>query len=44
MTNIADEKLADELSSDVLWYHAVYVTPAWSRPLSRATQIGAHIF
>ena len=44
VAHIADEKLADELASDVLWYHADYVAPAWGRRLARATQIGAHIF
>ena len=32
------------LSSDVLWYHADYVSPGWGRRLDRVTQIGAHIF
>ena len=41
---IADEKLADELASDVLWYHTDYVAPDWGRHLARVTQIGAHIF
>jgi spore germination cell wall hydrolase CwlJ-like protein len=44
VAHIADEKLADELASDVLWYHADYVAPAWGRRLARVTQIGAHIF
>jgi N-acetylmuramoyl-L-alanine amidase len=44
VAQIADERLADELTSDVLWYHANYVAPAWGRRLACATQIGAHIF
>ena len=28
----------------VLWYHAPYVAPSWGRRLSRATQVGTHIF
>lgn len=44
IAHIAGEKLADRLSSDVLWYHADYVAPGWGRRLDRATQIGAHIF
>jgi len=44
VAHIAVEKLADELTSDVLWYHADYVTPAWGRRLARVTQIGAHVF
>ena len=44
VAHIADEKLADKLASDVLWYHADYVAPAWGRRLARVTQIGAHIF
>ena len=30
VAHIADEKLADRLASDVLWYHADYVAPAWA--------------
>ena len=41
---IDDEKLAHTLASDVLWYHANYVAPAWGRRLARVTKIGAHIF
>ena len=44
VAHIADEKLADKLASDVLWYHAHYVAPEWGRRLARATQIGDHIF
>ena len=44
IAHIADEKLANKLASDVLWYHADYVAPGWGRRLARATQIGTHIF
>jgi spore germination cell wall hydrolase CwlJ-like protein len=44
VADIADKKLAAELTSDVLWYHAEYVSPSWGRHLDRVTQIGAHIF
>jgi spore germination cell wall hydrolase CwlJ-like protein len=44
VADIADKKLAAELTSDVLWYHAEYVSPFWGRHLDRVTQIGAHIF
>jgi spore germination cell wall hydrolase CwlJ-like protein len=44
VAHIAVEKLADKLTSDVLWYHADYVAPAWGRRLDRVTRIGAHIF
>ncbi|HEY5712431.1 MAG TPA: cell wall hydrolase [Allosphingosinicella sp.] len=32
------------LPTDVLWYHADYVSPSWGRRLARNTRIGAHIF
>ena len=44
IAQIADEKLANNLASDVLWYHADYVAPDWGRRLDRVTQIGAHVF
>ena len=44
VAHIAAENLAGTLSSDVLWYHADYVTPGWGRRLDRVTRIGAHIF
>ena len=44
VAHIADEKLADKLASDVLWYHADYVAPDWGRRLARVTRIGTHIF
>lgn len=30
--------------SDVLWYHADYVSPSWGRRLNYVEKIGAHIF
>ena len=32
------------LASNVLWYHANYVSPSWGRRLARTSVIGAHIF
>jgi spore germination cell wall hydrolase CwlJ-like protein len=32
------------VDTNVLWYHANYVSPAWGRRLSRSSVIGAHIF
>jgi spore germination cell wall hydrolase CwlJ-like protein len=44
IAEIARKKLADTLPSDVLWYHATYVSPSWGKRLSKQTQIGLHIF
>ena len=44
VAHIADEKLANKLESDVLWYHADYVAPSWDRRLVPVVRIGAHIF
>lgn len=44
ITRIAVAKAADYLPSDVLWYHADYVSPSWGRRLTRVNKIGAHIF
>jgi len=33
-----------QLSRDVLWYHANYVSPSWGRRLVRSARIGLHIF
>jgi spore germination cell wall hydrolase CwlJ-like protein len=32
------------LPTDVLWYHANYVSPRWCHRLARNTRIGVHIF
>jgi spore germination cell wall hydrolase CwlJ-like protein len=44
IARIAREHLANEVASDVLWYHADYVAPVWRHNLRRVTKIGAHIF
>jgi hypothetical protein len=44
IASIARQKLAANLPSSVLWYHATYVSPKWGRRLTRQTQIGLHIF
>jgi spore germination cell wall hydrolase CwlJ-like protein len=36
--------VSDQLTDDVLWYHADYVAPSWGRRLNRSTKIGLHIF
>ena len=36
--------LAGEVASNVLWYHATYVSPRWGRQKTRFAQIGSHIF
>jgi spore germination cell wall hydrolase CwlJ-like protein len=41
---IARQKLAGNLPSGVLWYHATYVSPKWGKRLTKQTQIGLHIF
>lgn len=44
VARIAREKLAQSVPSDVLWYHATYVSPGWGKRLSKNAQIGLHIF
>lgn len=45
VAHIAQKKLAQaEVPSDVLWYHATYVSPSWGKRLTRQAQIGLHIF
>ena len=44
IAHIAKAGLANELSPDVLWYHATYVAPTWGKRLNKETQIGLHIF
>ena len=36
--------LTNEVASNVLWYHASYVSPSWGRQKTRFAQIGSHIF
>jgi len=44
IASIAKQKLAGNLPSSVLWYHATYVSPKWGKRLTRQSQIGLHIF
>ena len=44
VADIATKALVQEIQSDVLWYHADYVAPGWGTRLTRAAQIGRHIF
>jgi spore germination cell wall hydrolase CwlJ-like protein len=44
IARIAQDGVRDQLSSDVLWYHAEYVSPSWGRRLARTAKIGLHIF
>jgi len=44
IAKIASDKVVAALPSNVLWYHADYVAPAWGKRLTRTAQIGLHIF
>ncbi|HEX3677218.1 MAG TPA: cell wall hydrolase [Sphingomicrobium sp.] len=44
VAEIAAANIVPSVASDVLWYHADYVAPAWRHSLQQAQQIGAHIF
>jgi spore germination cell wall hydrolase CwlJ-like protein len=44
IARIAWERFANQIGGDVLWYHAIYVSPGWGRRLTRVAQIGTHIF
>jgi hypothetical protein len=44
VAKIAQGQLADTLPSNVLWYHADYVSPSWGKRLTKQTKIGLHIF
>lgn len=44
ISTIALDKLAAEVSQDVLWYHADYVAPSWGKRLDREKKVGLHIF
>ena len=44
IARIAQDQLADELPSNVLFYHADYVAPSWGKRLTRSAKIGTHIF
>jgi spore germination cell wall hydrolase CwlJ-like protein len=41
---IAQSDLARSVPSNVLWYHADYVSPPWGKWHTQVTRIGAHIF
>jgi spore germination cell wall hydrolase CwlJ-like protein len=41
---IARNDLAQSIPSNVLWYHASYVSPTWGRFHMVVARIGAHIF
>ena len=44
ISEIALKKAANEVSEDVLWYHADYVAPVWGKRLDREKKVGLHIF
>jgi spore germination cell wall hydrolase CwlJ-like protein len=44
IAHISANDLAKEIPSEVLWYHATYVSPGWGKRLNRVTQVGTHIF
>jgi hypothetical protein len=44
VAQIAQHRLVDQIPSNVLWYHATYVTPSWGKRLNKQGQIGLHIF
>ena len=44
VARIAQDGVTEQLTSDVLWYHADYVAPSWGRRLNRTQKIGLHIF
>ncbi|HZF93298.1 MAG TPA: cell wall hydrolase [Allosphingosinicella sp.] len=44
IARIAQADSAQAVDTDVLWYHADYVSPSWGRRLARQDKIGLHIF
>jgi spore germination cell wall hydrolase CwlJ-like protein len=44
IARIAQADTAQAVDTDVLWYHADYVSPSWGRRLARQDKIGLHIF
>ena len=44
VAELAAANVVPSVGSDVLWYHADYVAPAWRHGLQEVEQIGAHIF
>ncbi|MBW8784478.1 MAG: cell wall hydrolase [Novosphingobium sp.] len=44
IADVARKNLAHSVGSNVMWYHADYVSPSWSRLHAQVARIGAHIF
>jgi N-acetylmuramoyl-L-alanine amidase len=44
IARLAKANVVPSVGTDVLWYHANYVSPPWCRRLNQAQKIGAHIF
>lgn len=44
VARLAAANIVPSVSTDVLWYHADYVSPSWRRNLTEARKIGQHIF
>ena len=44
VARLAMANVVPSVGTDVLWYHANYVSPSWGRRLNMAQRIGAHIF
>ncbi len=44
IAELAAANIVPSVGSNVLWYHADYVAPAWRHGLQEVQQIGAHIF
>jgi len=44
IAELAAANIVPSVGTDVLWYHADYVAPAWRQRLQEVEQIGAHIF
>lgn len=44
IAHIARTNLVRAVAPGVMWYHANYVSPSWSRFHSQVARIGAHIF
>ena len=44
VARLAMANVVPSVGTDVLWYHANYVSPSWGRRLNMAQKIGAHIF
>jgi spore germination cell wall hydrolase CwlJ-like protein len=44
IAELAAANVVPSVASNVLWYHADYVSPSWGRRLNMVEKIGAHIF